>query len=340
MFKKFIHFIKYNNAMVLIIIVVFLLSTGVFAATDTGQAVIGEKQTNTQGVDNTLLLESDLDLFDMDYNIERIEEDEDYYYVTYTYLDLVKNTDAWEYQLKERTRKISISLKQDLGEYLAEELKEQYQSRIKELKLEQAKAREEEGEQVRVEVTEYSGLIGQTLDLAGKVFPGYEPVKTREIPSPSIPPTVLLSRDEQAVVSSESVADNLANVYNNYVKEMDPDGDDVFGILDNCPSVPNPDQRDEDGDGLGDACDTIDDSIINEEEATTTEEEVIPTDTATPTEDVVEESVSSEEPDVEIIDLSADLPAPAGEPVVEEATAEESQTEIPAETVPEEIPAE
>ena len=46
----------------------------------------------------------------------------------------------------------------------------------------------------------------------------------------------------------------------------DSDGDGVLDINDNCPLVPNPDQKDADGDGLGDACDPdIDgDGTLNE----------------------------------------------------------------------------
>jgi len=37
----------------------------------------------------------------------------------------------------------------------------------------------------------------------------------------------------------------------------DADADSILDVYDNCPSTPNPDQQDSDGDGVGDACPTI-----------------------------------------------------------------------------------
>jgi hypothetical protein len=47
----------------------------------------------------------------------------------------------------------------------------------------------------------------------------------------------------------------------------DSDGDGVTEATDNCPSTPNPDQHDTDGDGYGDACDPDDDADGTSDEA-------------------------------------------------------------------------
>ena len=151
------------------------------------------------------------------------------------------------------------------------------------------------GEEKRVAVTEYSGLIGASLDLAAKVFPGYEPVKTEELESPVIGESLRQLQNGETD-SAASGPDNLTQVYRNYIEENDPDADNVFGLSDNCPVISNPDQLDSDSDGIGDICET--------EEAAAGEEE--------------EAGAPDEGQTVEIIDLPAE--EPAGEQAVEEGT--------------------
>jgi len=254
MFKNFIKFIKYNNATVLILIIVLIAGTGVFAQTETGQDFIGQKQTKIKGIDNTLLLEADLDNFKMDFEIKEIKKDEKYYYIKYIYYDLIKNNNVWKYQWNEKIKKISLKLKKDLGKYLAEEFTEEYQARIKELKQRQEKAKKV-GKQKITEITEYNGLIGETLKITGKIFTKYKPVKIRQIPSPEIPTTTLIQRKTINNNINNNISDNLTDVYNNYINKNDPDSDDIFGISDNCPNDYNPEQKDTDSDGIGDVCD-------------------------------------------------------------------------------------
>jgi len=211
MLAKIIHFIKYNNATVIILAIILILGGSALAA---GPETIGQKQTSVQGIDNTLLLAADLDNFNMDFKIEKIEQDEQYYYVIYSYLDLVVLDNAWQYQLNSKMQKISRKLKQDLGQYLANFLVKHQEARTRQLKQEKHLA-ELSGAQTRTEVTEYSGLIGKTLNLASKAFPDYEPVKTRQLPAPENfnLPTSSTSLSE----GGQAQADNLTQVYNNYL---------------------------------------------------------------------------------------------------------------------------
>lgn len=255
--KNIIHFLKYNNSVVFIVLFVFLLGTGVFAQTETGQELIGQRSTRVEGLDNSLLLRADLDNFDMDFKIEKVESDETYYYVTYTFLDLVKTDKTWKYQMQEKTRKISQKIKKDLGDYLAEELLEQYEARLRELRQAQAK-NQELGLETRVELSEYDGLIGQGLEIASRVFSDYEPVRKREIASPLAPELLVmadLASTSDFALEVTSPSDNISEIYEEYINEIDPDADDIFGILDNCPNNYNPRQLDADRDGIGDQCD-------------------------------------------------------------------------------------
>ena len=305
MFNKLLNFIKYNNAAVIVAIIIFIIGTGALAS-ETGRAAVGQKQTTIEGVDNALLLAADLDNLDLEYKIEKIEADSRLYYITYTYIDLIKKENVWQYQLQEKVRKVSRRLDEDLGEYLAEELSEEYQAKINDLKKAQVEAREA-GQENRVEITEYSGLIGKALNAASKVFPNYNPVKKTVLPSPvsveSLKNLAGSGKSEPLRVDS-SGPDDLAQVYLDYVAENDPDKDELLGISDNCPTVYNPNQIDSDGDGLGDVCD-----IDNIEKANESSEEDL-------------SGIEGEE-SVEIFDLS-ELEGPADSSFNSEANAEGS----------------
>ncbi len=349
MFKKFIHFIKYNNLAVFVMLAVFLVGGGVFAQTEVGQDLIGEKQNRTEGVDNTLLLEAVIAEIDMNFKIERIEQDEKYYYVVYTFYDLVNENSAWQYQVREKTRKISKKSGKDIGVYLAEEFKEQYEDRVRFLSEKQFQAKED-GEEKKIEVEEYDGLIGQALNVVGKVFPGYEPVKKRVVPSPSVP--VLLTTIQKSVLDGDdgtekvAKADSLTDVYNDYIEENDPDKDGVFSVDDNCPDIYNARQYDNDNDGVGDECDNSydigEDSDIDKEvggiattseEIATTSENVV--DSATTTEpfiidplDDMDEASSTEEIIEDEVELEEDSSASAqdGNGLEEEAANDNEST--------------
>ena len=302
MLKRIVDFIKYNNLFIVILAIICIVGSGVFAQTDTGQAIIGQKETKVEGVDNTLLIEVDLANMKMDYKIEKLEQDEKYYYITYTYIDLVKKDNAWQYEMQEKIRKVSKKLKDDMGIYMARELSEEHDQRINDLKSEQDKAKGE-GRQQRQEVTEYSGLIGGILDTVAKVVPNYEPIKKISLASPSVEALRGLT----------------------LVGSGDLDGDGVADNIDNCPTDANPDQKDSDSNGTGDACDI--NLIISEILATdntistTTENAVKAETTATTTESVpesadsVDVSTSTEnavsEPDVQVFDAP-----PAETPVI------------------------
>ncbi len=303
MLQKILHFIKYNNATIIILAVILILGGGALAA---GPENIGQKQTSVQGVDNTALLAADLENFSMDFKIENIQQDENYYYVTYSFLDLALSDSAWQYQLSQKTQKVSKKIKQDVGVYMAKFMAKHYEARIRELKQEKSLA-QSQGEQKRVEVTEYSGLIGKTLDLAAAVFPGYEPVVKNELPTPEFAPTPNPSPASSPAGEGNNGTDNLTQIYNDYVAAHP----EIFAAPPQAPAdtalTPNPSPvPDVTGEGGSSTGETL--PSVTETPTDSTGSPPAAADSAVP-----ETSAISEPANVNVIDL----PAPAPEAPVE-----------------------
>jgi hypothetical protein len=220
--NSWLDFIQYNNAF-LVVLVVCVLAFGslTFASEEVRDATIGGKTVYAEGTDNTLLLAQDFDKFNMGFKITGILEDDEQYIVSYSYIDFdlissastdnnaITSGAAWQFAERQGARTISKPFRQDLGLYLAEQLRQEANARIKELKNLQKEEREK-GETKIVQITEYSGLIGKVLDLSSAVFSGYEPVKKVELPTPEV-------NEQMAQRAGSFGADNLVNVYNEWI---------------------------------------------------------------------------------------------------------------------------
>jgi len=220
--SSFMNFVQYNNAFLLVLVLGVVMFSGLaMASEEVRDATVGSKQVSAEGVDNTLLLELDLDNFNMDFTITGIIEDEEKYLVSYSYVDFAltpqpplpggegENEGIWQYVEKTATRRISKPFRKDLGLYLAGQLRQEATSRIKALAKLQ-KQEQTKGQTQVVQVTEYSGLIGKVLDLSSTVFAGYEPVKKVKLKTPSV------DRDIMRRVSSGG--EDLVEVYNEWVE--------------------------------------------------------------------------------------------------------------------------
>lgn len=177
MLQKIINFIKYHNAFTIGLILVFVAS-GVILASDTvREATIGKTVVEQQGIDNSALLTADLGDFDFSMQINGVLEDNENYYVSYTYQSLAIVDNVWQLVTREGTLTVSkIALgDRDLGLYVAEELGEIVDSELAYL-AEVQTAEEQKGQTFVQETTKYTGLIGMILNPATKELPGYEPV--------------------------------------------------------------------------------------------------------------------------------------------------------------------
>ena len=173
MLKKITNFIKYHNAFVIIITLVFAASFSALATSeDLRDKALGKKIITKSGIDNSMLLAADLENFDLEMKILDVGEDEDNYYLVYQFQTLGIQENVWQIILRQKELEISKKALagQDLGLYAAEELGEVIDYELAYLK-EVQENENKKGDDRIVQETKYEGLLGLIISTKTKELP-------------------------------------------------------------------------------------------------------------------------------------------------------------------------
>ena len=185
MIRRLFNFVKYNNSFTLLVLFVFISTGTVFAANeDVRESVVKtivSSEDKVLSVDNRRIVTVDLDSYVPTVQVLSIEEDDEFYYVTYELGTISISDSAWQDVKIEEVLKVSKELlgERDLGLYVAEELDELVANRLAFLREVQEGELTKGSSQKVVERT-YAGLVGRFLDSKEETFAGYEPVVKEE----------------------------------------------------------------------------------------------------------------------------------------------------------------
>ena len=185
MFKQFVTFIKYHNALPIGVAFLLLATGGALAASpelrEGAREALVKAEEKVQSIDNSFIVNANLDTYTPKVHITEITEDEEYYYVTYTLQTIDLEDFIWQEVSREEVLKVSKESLGggDLGLYSAEELGEVVNHRLSYLK-EVQEIERGRGITQKVIATAYSGLIGKFLSPTEETFSGYEPVITQD----------------------------------------------------------------------------------------------------------------------------------------------------------------
>ena len=245
MFKKILHFIKYNNAFAIGIMVVFVGFSISLAASPEARHFFVSSEEKVYSKDNSYLLAANLDNWDFDLKIKDIKEDAKNYYVIYQYDTIAVYDYVWKRQTQEDVLTVSKALlqkeKADLGLYAAGQLSQVIEYELDYLQ-EVQEDEQEKGLTKKLVSKEYSGLIGKHLNPKEEEFPGYVAVVKPEIeteqieeeiqpePEPAEPAEPVINRelivqiinemiDERGLVASQEIEGQIQQLVSQGVQQ-------------------------------------------------------------------------------------------------------------------------
>lgn len=201
--KKVLHFLQYHNAVPLAVGIMIVGSGAAFAATNP-QEIYNEQHT-VLSVDNTYIANKNLEDYTPKTLITGVTEDDENYYVAYTFSTIDVRDYVWQDISRNETITVSkadLGPYRDLGVYITAQLKQIIGRESARLAATQEDARKQISQ--KVVATAYGGLVGKFLDETTETLPGYTPV----VELPPAPEPQLAASAEAASGSASSATPN------------------------------------------------------------------------------------------------------------------------------------
>lgn len=209
------HFIKYNNAVPLILGALFLSTSATLAASPEVRDSVYSSAAEIKNIDNSYLISVNLDEYPFSMRVTSVEEDEEWYYLSYE-LDTIDVLDgAWQDVTYQKVLRVSKALLRDgdLRIYAETELA---QVRDQEFRLlSEAKERESgKGITQKTVATVHTGLIGRLIEPSEETLPFYQPPvaeQAKDDPLRVKKPIALVTWDANAKKEDPAAKENDEN---------------------------------------------------------------------------------------------------------------------------------
>ncbi len=175
--KNLLKFLAYNNAVPIAFGIVFLGAGGALAASPAVQQSVYNVSQTVQSIDNTRIVNADIDALPFTLQVSGVTEDQDNYYLAYTLSTIRLVEGVWQDTNEQKMLTVPKSglRGEDLGLYASRQLAEVRDAERARLKETQS-IEKKNGITLKVVATAYGGLVGQMFDPTSETFPGYTPV--------------------------------------------------------------------------------------------------------------------------------------------------------------------
>jgi len=173
--RKFVTFLKYNNAIPIAFTVLMVGAASTYAAAN--PEVIIEKTEEVISIDNSYIAEINLKKYTPTARIVSVKEDDIFYYVEFDFSTIELKDFVWQditVRKEIRVEKGGLGPYRDLGLYVTEQLKELIDHELQRLR-ETQKFEIAQRSEKKV-VVAYSGLVGGFLSDKVETIKGYKPV--------------------------------------------------------------------------------------------------------------------------------------------------------------------